>query len=127
MVIFLGVLSGVFALIHNEGKQLIKAGVDMLKTSVHLSAQAVHLSAQAVYFTGHFSAQAAHFSSQFTHVVFETAEAVLNILRAFVDSFVDKLEGNFFNGGMDEVHRVKVYRVRQGSSNGFLINKGQIR
>ena len=121
MVIFLGVLSGVFALIHNEGKQLVEAAVEGGKFLVNCGKLLIDRFKAAVY----FAFKMINFVFQVIKTRFYAVKTILDLLCAIVNSFVDKLEGDFFNGGMDEVHRVKVYRIRQGSSNGFLIKNSR--
>jgi hypothetical protein len=111
-----GRFSGIFALVGNEGKQLIHAGVEGGKFLIHGGKLLVHGFETPV----HFVAKAAHLTAQFAHIIFEAAEAVFDLLRSFINSVVDELEGNFLNRGVNEVfHMVEVYRIDKCSSNIF--------
>ena len=103
-------------MIYNEGKQLVEAAVEGGKFLVNCGKLLIDCFKTAVY----FAFKMINFVFQVIKTRFYAVKTILDLLCAIVDGFVDKLEGDFFNSGMDDVfHMKKVYRVRQGSSNGF--------
>ena len=94
-IFFGGALLGVFALVYNERKQLVNAGVEMLKAPVHLAFKMLNFALEKMNF-------------------------LFDFFSPLIDGVVDKLKRDFLNRGMDEVfHMVKVYRICAGPSNVF--------
>lgn len=90
-----------FALIGDEGKKLVNAAIEGFKTPVHIAPK-----------LGHFVAKVAH-------IPFHSAEAVLDLLRSFVNDFVDEFQRHLFDCGADYVsHEVKcaISRCRMSMS-----------
>ena len=90
-----GVFLRIFALVYNERKQLVNAGVEMLKAPVHLAFKMLNFALEKMNF-------------------------LFDFFSPLIDGVVDKLKRDFLNRGMDEVfHMVKVYRICAGPSNVF--------
>ncbi len=89
-------LFGLFALIYNNGKQLVNAGVKGGKFLIHGFKAAVHLMLKMLNFSVEF-------------------------FGALINDFVNDFQRNFFNCGMNEVFHIEnVYHMNARSSNGLL-------
>lgn len=135
-VIFsLGVLFGFFALVYNEGEQLVNAGIKGVKLLVHSSKFLVH-SGKPLVHSGkllvHSGKTIIHFTMKRINAGIEMLKAavylVLKMLNfsieffgALLDNFVNDFQCDFSDCGMNEVFHIEdVYHMNTHSSNGLL-------